>query len=110
MAEEIVHLLEPIEVETEDGQFATGDLMRSNFFVQPVGEGVPIGQARKRVVMCKKVYACLGPLAVPQIPNRNRAMYFVREIDGALDDLHRDHRPVTPPQHCLEWLVRVVFW
>src|SRR5687767_2489547 len=109
MAEEIIHLLEPVEVEAKDGELPAGDLMGSNLFVQPLGEGVPIGQAGESVVMCKKVYACLGPLAVPQIPDRNRAMYFAREIDGPLDDLHRDHHPVSPPQHCLEWLVRTVF-
>src|SRR5687767_1531999 len=59
--------------------------------------------------MCKKVDACLGPLAVPQIPNRNCAMYFAIKVDGPLDDLHRDHRPIAPPERCLEWLVRAVF-
>src|ERR1700757_5513987 len=81
--------------------------MRLDFAVEPRVEAVSVGQARQRVVVCKKMNMLLGLLSIAQIADSDRMVRLPGEIDRAKDEFCRNRFSVGVAQfrlYALPWL------
>ena|ERR1700747_1701471 len=78
--------------------------MRLDFVVEPRVEGVSIGQARQRIVVCKKMNMLLGLLPITQIADGDSMVRLPGEVDRAKDEFSRNKFTVGVAQFSLDAL------
>ena len=108
MSKEVVHLLEPVEIEAKHGERVPPGELRFDFLIQSLVEAAAVRQPGERVVVGQEPDMLLRLIAGPQIPDRNGVMDLSGKIDRTKDELDRRYgtigtaqlgldRPVRPP-------------
>jgi hypothetical protein len=106
MPEQVVDLLEPVEVKTQDGESPPRCQGHLDLLVQLLVECAAIGNPRKRIMMRKKSDVLFRLLARLEVANRDGAVGFPGKIERTQDELHRRRRAVGAVQFTLDRLVR----
>ena len=100
--EQVVDLLEPVEVEAQNGEPPPGVQRRFDLLIELLVEAGAIGKPGEGVMVGKKENVPFRFLARTKIANRDGAMRLAAEINDALDELDRHFRAVAMTQDALD--------
>jgi hypothetical protein len=106
MPEQVVHLLEPIEIETQHAETARRGQRRLNLLVELLVEAAAVGDAGERVVVGEEADVLLGLLARLQVADGDGAVQLAGKIEGTQDQLDRHLGAVGAAQFAFDRLVR----
>src|SRR5581483_5913012 len=99
MSEKIVDLLEPVEVETENGDKLSGGARCLDFQIELFVESRAVRKPSQRIMMGKKMDVPFGLFPRSQVAYRDGVMRLAGEVDWPLNELDGNYGlPLIPDE------------